>query len=177
MGKCYYAKRKLVWEVLENGLKSKIEIQWSDISAMKASCPENLPGTLEIEVLYYCVSLSFFCLRVRAMIYNGMRSRRRRQLEISHDAGAVLHISGVQASSVLQRDEPSATKAHAVADSFRLHRRASYNLQVSERGSCCLPSASGSRFLCLGPTISDILTKFCCCFATGVIRCSSQKVS
>lgn len=86
MGKCYYAKRKLVWEVLENGLKSKIEIQWSDISAMKASCPENLPGTLEIEVLYYCVSLSFFCLRVRAMIYNGMRSRRRRQLEISHDA-------------------------------------------------------------------------------------------
>jgi hypothetical protein len=50
VGKCYYAKRKLVWEVLENGLKSKIEIQWSDISAMKASCPENLPGTLDIEV-------------------------------------------------------------------------------------------------------------------------------
>ncbi|CAM6098170.1 unnamed protein product [Calypogeia fissa] len=50
VGKCYYAKRKLVWEVLESGLKSKIEIQWSDISAMKASCPENLPGTLEIEV-------------------------------------------------------------------------------------------------------------------------------
>ncbi|KAL3698122.1 hypothetical protein R1sor_012198 [Riccia sorocarpa] len=50
VGKCYYAKRKLVWEVLESGLKSKIEIQWSDISAMKASCPENLPGTLDIEV-------------------------------------------------------------------------------------------------------------------------------
>lgn len=50
MAKCYYAKRKLVWEVLDSGLKSKIEIQWSDISAMKATCPENLPGSLEIEV-------------------------------------------------------------------------------------------------------------------------------
>ncbi|KAJ7294710.1 hypothetical protein O6H91_Y238700 [Diphasiastrum complanatum] len=50
VAKCYYAKRKLVWEVLENGLKSKIEIQWSDISAIKASYPENEPGTLEIEV-------------------------------------------------------------------------------------------------------------------------------
>jgi hypothetical protein len=48
--KCYYAKRKLVWEVLDSGLKSKIEIQWSDISAMKATCPESLPGSLEISV-------------------------------------------------------------------------------------------------------------------------------
>lgn len=50
MAKCYYAKRKLVWEVLDSGLKSKVEIQWSDISAMKATCPDNLPGSLEIEV-------------------------------------------------------------------------------------------------------------------------------
>jgi hypothetical protein len=50
VAKCYYAKRKLVWEVLDSGLKSKIEIQWSDISAMKATCPDNLPGSLEIEV-------------------------------------------------------------------------------------------------------------------------------
>lgn len=52
VAKCYYAKRKLVWEVLDSGLKSKIEIQWSDISAMKATCPDNLPGSLEIEVLF-----------------------------------------------------------------------------------------------------------------------------
>lgn len=56
VGKCYYAKRKLVWEVLETGLKSKIEIQWSDISAMKASCPDNLPGSLEIEVYRSLIS-------------------------------------------------------------------------------------------------------------------------
>lgn len=50
VAKCYYAKRKLVWEVLDDGLKSKIEIQWGDISYLSASCPDNLPGTLEIEV-------------------------------------------------------------------------------------------------------------------------------
>ncbi|GLJ21102.1 hypothetical protein SUGI_0385690 [Cryptomeria japonica] len=50
VAKCYYAKRKLVWEVLEGGLKSKIEIQWSDITSLKASYPDNRPGTLEIEI-------------------------------------------------------------------------------------------------------------------------------
>ncbi|OEL30710.1 hypothetical protein BAE44_0008271 [Dichanthelium oligosanthes] len=41
VAKCYFAKHKLVWEVLHDGLKSKIEIQWSDITALKATCPEN----------------------------------------------------------------------------------------------------------------------------------------
>lgn len=50
VAKCYYAKRKLVWEVLEGGLKSKIEVQWSDITSLKAIFPDNEPGTLEIEV-------------------------------------------------------------------------------------------------------------------------------
>ncbi|XP_042044509.1 uncharacterized protein LOC121790330 [Salvia splendens] len=48
--KMYYAKRKLVWEVLDGALKSKIEIQWSHISAMRAITPHNLPATLEIEL-------------------------------------------------------------------------------------------------------------------------------
>lgn len=50
MAKCYFAKHKLVWEVLEQGLKSKIEIQWSDIMALKANLPEDEPGTLTIVV-------------------------------------------------------------------------------------------------------------------------------
>jgi hypothetical protein len=50
VAKCYFAKHKLVWEVLDGGLKSKIEIQWSDISALKASYLEDEPGTLDIEV-------------------------------------------------------------------------------------------------------------------------------
>ncbi|CAL5037221.1 unnamed protein product [Urochloa decumbens] len=48
VAKCYFAKHKLVWEVLEGGLKSKIEIQWSDITALKATCPENAQGTLDV---------------------------------------------------------------------------------------------------------------------------------
>lgn len=48
----YYAKRKLVWEVLEGPLKNKIEIQWSDITAIRALTPENQPGILEIEVIH-----------------------------------------------------------------------------------------------------------------------------
>ncbi|KAJ0262971.1 ATP-dependent DNA helicase [Hirschfeldia incana] len=48
VAKCYFAKHKLVWEVLEQGLKSKIEIQWSDIVGLKANCPEDGPGTLTL---------------------------------------------------------------------------------------------------------------------------------
>ncbi|KAF8401339.1 hypothetical protein HHK36_012273 [Tetracentron sinense] len=50
VAKCYFAKRKLVWEVLEHGLKSKIEVQWSEISAIRASFRENEVGILEIEL-------------------------------------------------------------------------------------------------------------------------------
>lgn len=48
VAKCYFAKHKLVWEVLEGGLKSKIEIQWSDIMALKANMPDDGPGTLNV---------------------------------------------------------------------------------------------------------------------------------
>ncbi|CAH8364344.1 unnamed protein product [Eruca vesicaria subsp. sativa] len=48
VAKCYFAKHKLVWEVLERGLKSKIEIQWSDIVGLKMNCPEEGPGTLTL---------------------------------------------------------------------------------------------------------------------------------
>ncbi|KAF8033728.1 hypothetical protein BT93_C0094 [Corymbia citriodora subsp. variegata] len=48
VAKCYFAKHKLVWEVLEGGLKSKIEIQWSDIMALKANCSDDGPSTLKV---------------------------------------------------------------------------------------------------------------------------------
>ncbi|XVE63122.1 hypothetical protein DITRI_Ditri06bG0174500 [Diplodiscus trichospermus] len=50
VAKCYFAKRKLVWEFLENGLKSKIEIQWSDILSLMAVMNVDRPGILEIEL-------------------------------------------------------------------------------------------------------------------------------
>ncbi|KAF5202195.1 Atp-dependent dna helicase [Thalictrum thalictroides] len=49
--KCYFAKRKLVWEVLDGGLKKKIELQWSDIASLKATCENSAPQTLEVELL------------------------------------------------------------------------------------------------------------------------------
>ena len=51
VGKCYFAKHKLVWEVLDGGLKNKIEIQWSDIVAIKANFPDDGPETLDVVVL------------------------------------------------------------------------------------------------------------------------------
>ncbi|CAL9751567.1 unnamed protein product [Musa acuminata subsp. burmannicoides] len=48
VAKCYFAKHKLVWEVLERGLKSKIEFHWSDITAIKATFSEGGHGTLDI---------------------------------------------------------------------------------------------------------------------------------
>ncbi|KAM7474295.1 hypothetical protein LguiB_021538 [Lonicera macranthoides] len=48
--KCYYAKRKFVWEVLEGALKSKIEMQWSDIAGIRAVIRDNENGLLEIEL-------------------------------------------------------------------------------------------------------------------------------
>ncbi|KAF2323041.1 hypothetical protein GH714_032940 [Hevea brasiliensis] len=48
VAKCYFAKHKLVWEVLDGGLKNKIEIQWSDIVAIKANFPDDGPETLDV---------------------------------------------------------------------------------------------------------------------------------
>ena len=51
VAKCYFAKHKLVWEVLDGGLKNKIEIQWSDIMALKANYLDDGPGTLDVVVI------------------------------------------------------------------------------------------------------------------------------
>ncbi|KAL8138255.1 hypothetical protein V2J09_004256 [Rumex salicifolius] len=48
VAKCYFAKHKLVWEVLDGGLKSKIEIQWSDIMGLNAKFPEDGPATMTV---------------------------------------------------------------------------------------------------------------------------------
>lgn len=53
VAKCYFAKHKLVWEVLDGGLKNKIEIQWSDIVAIKANFPDDGPETLDVVVLFF----------------------------------------------------------------------------------------------------------------------------
>lgn len=52
VAKFYYSRRKLVWEILHNGLKNKIEIQWKDILAIRAITEANKPGIFEIEVFF-----------------------------------------------------------------------------------------------------------------------------
>ena len=59
VAKCYYAKRKLVWEVLEGALKSKIEILWSDIVGIRATIIDDQPGVLEVEV-----NIFFFVVKI-----------------------------------------------------------------------------------------------------------------
>ncbi|KAL3843534.1 hypothetical protein ACJIZ3_000937 [Penstemon smallii] len=50
VAKLYYAKRKMVWELLDGALKSKIEMQWNDIVGIKIFIGENAMGVLEIEL-------------------------------------------------------------------------------------------------------------------------------
>ena len=50
VAKCYFAKKKLVWEILEGPLKSKIEIQWENIIGMRVVLERNQPGIFEVEV-------------------------------------------------------------------------------------------------------------------------------
>ncbi|XP_048136624.1 uncharacterized protein LOC125315505 [Rhodamnia argentea] len=49
IAKWYYTKKRLNWEILENGLKKKIEISWPDISAMRVEYGDDVE-ILEIEV-------------------------------------------------------------------------------------------------------------------------------
>ncbi|XP_038978066.1 uncharacterized protein LOC120108517 isoform X1 [Phoenix dactylifera] len=50
VAKFYYARRKLVWEIQEERLKKKIEIQWTDISATRARFIRDQPDILEVEL-------------------------------------------------------------------------------------------------------------------------------
>ena len=80
VAKCYYAKRKLVWELLEAeapaegnttgeesddkeeggtdsacmyGLKQKMEMPWAHVSYLRAKYEEGAQGILEIEVMVF----------------------------------------------------------------------------------------------------------------------------
>lgn len=54
IAKFYFAKKRLMWEILDEDskLKRKIEMQWSDVLSFRASFPpQNETGTLEVEVV------------------------------------------------------------------------------------------------------------------------------
>lgn len=62
VAKCYYSKHKIVWEILEGGLKHKIEFQWSDIIDLKANYPDDQIGILNIVVKYINHSFNIVAL-------------------------------------------------------------------------------------------------------------------
>ena len=47
-----------MWEVLDGGLKNKIEIQWSDIMAIKANYPDDGLETLDVVVRNHFSNMS-----------------------------------------------------------------------------------------------------------------------
>ncbi|GMN44028.1 hypothetical protein TIFTF001_013220 [Ficus carica] len=50
VAKFYFAKRRLLWEILENGLKKKIEIRWEQVLSMRVVIEDYQPGILEVEL-------------------------------------------------------------------------------------------------------------------------------
>ncbi|PON48225.1 hypothetical protein PanWU01x14_238750 [Parasponia andersonii] len=50
VAKIYFGKRRLVWEILERGLKSKIEIQWESIVGMRLFLEESGSIIFEVEL-------------------------------------------------------------------------------------------------------------------------------
>lgn len=65
--KFYYGKKKLVWEFLYGARKKKIEIRWSQVSAINTFLEEDNKGRLEIEVLYIA-SICFICKELHITI-------------------------------------------------------------------------------------------------------------
>ncbi|KDP43272.1 hypothetical protein JCGZ_22824 [Jatropha curcas] len=59
IAKCHFGYKELVWEVLEGGKRSKMIIEWRDIMALKASCPDNEPGTLTIVLKGYTIPKAY----------------------------------------------------------------------------------------------------------------------
>lgn len=53
MVKIYFAKRKLIWEIMEDGLKNKIEIEWADILALRVYSQDDETEVLEVEVGHF----------------------------------------------------------------------------------------------------------------------------
>ncbi|KAL1551633.1 hypothetical protein AAHA92_19451 [Salvia divinorum] len=45
-----YAKKKLVWKFFEGPLKRKMEVSWSDITAIEAVMTPNEPGRLRVQL-------------------------------------------------------------------------------------------------------------------------------
>lgn len=66
MAKCYFGKRRLVWEIFENCSKKRIQIPWENIQSMRATIDKNQCGVLKIEVNF----LSLFSIKIFKTVWD-----------------------------------------------------------------------------------------------------------
>lgn len=66
MAKCYFGKRRLVWEIFENCSKKRIQIPWENIQSMRATTDKNQCGVLKIEVNF----LSLFSIKIFKTVWD-----------------------------------------------------------------------------------------------------------
>jgi hypothetical protein len=64
VAKFYYSYNKVVWEVGKSGHKSKMELKWSHITALKATCSENGDGVLDLVVSSWDFATIFLCTSI-----------------------------------------------------------------------------------------------------------------
>lgn len=103
VAKCYFAKRKLVWEVLEGELKSKMEIQWSDIMSLKANCPDTGPSSLTVAVIFILIPLYIATLSV-LLQYNDTKCLAECSVSFSLNYWFRLCVAARKTTSFLQGD-------------------------------------------------------------------------
>lgn len=60
IGRCYFKKQKLAWEILNGSSKNKIEFKLSNISAIKGDYIQPKKGTLHIKVGFLIITPTFF---------------------------------------------------------------------------------------------------------------------
>ncbi|KAG6495950.1 hypothetical protein ZIOFF_043787 [Zingiber officinale] len=150
VAKCYLAKHKLVWEVLEGGFKSKIEFYWSDITAIKAVFFEGSHGTLDIHKSYgeaAELGILGFLLWISSgvMVWSLDSSKRR--------ADSTPHSAPPPPAMKLEVEEPLDEKhVHLhkrVRDVSTSYEQALYNNVLGEPGplgkTLCFTSSKGSE--------------------------------
>ncbi|KAE8735450.1 50S ribosomal protein L35 isoform 1 [Hibiscus syriacus] len=137
-------KHKLVWEVLEGALKSKIEIQWSDIMAIKANCPDDGPGTLNVVLARRPLFFRETNLQPRKthLMAGNFRFYRCRQPEIVLD-------SPYFESQALPFEDPDEMRGHDVRQGETGKGSSTYGFQNGPRSpssvtDSCATEGSGS---------------------------------
>lgn len=124
VAKCYYAKKKIVWEILQGALKRKIEIHWADIIGINAVIKDNECGILLIEV-----NLTIFLKFILNFGFNLLWKKSNNL--------AICTTVARQSTCILQGIWSYAAEAYCLATSVRFYWWSSSLAQVNFYVSIC----------------------------------------